>query len=96
LKVYTFDEYNKKESFPVVVFGHGFVMPAKSYKNIWKALVPEGYIFAIPGKERGIAPSHLDLANDLVFVLSELKKFNNDSTSAFYNKITSKSVVMDC
>ena len=88
------NESNKKESFPVVVFGHGFVMSAKSYKNIWKALVPEGYIFVIPKKERGIAPSHLDLANDLEFVLSELKKLNIDSTLSFYHKIHTKSAVM--
>jgi pimeloyl-ACP methyl ester carboxylesterase len=82
------------ENFPVVCFGHGFVMSAKSYKNVWKALVPKGYIFAIPKKERGIAPSHLDLALDLVFVLNEFRKLNSDSASFFFQKIHSKNVVM--
>ncbi|MBL0097389.1 MAG: hypothetical protein IPP46_13585 [Bacteroidetes bacterium] len=35
------------EKFPVIVFGHGFVMTVSAYQNIWSALVP-GRIYCCP------------------------------------------------
>ena len=29
-------------SFPVIAFGHGFVMNVGAYQNIWELLVPQG------------------------------------------------------
>src|SRR6188508_3157933 len=34
--------------FPVISFGHGFVMTWDAYQNIWDAVVPEGFIIAFP------------------------------------------------
>ncbi|UPT66759.1 MAG: hypothetical protein M0D57_20385 [Sphingobacteriales bacterium JAD_PAG50586_3] len=31
-------------SFPLVIFGHGFLMQAAVYNNIWEELVPNGYV----------------------------------------------------
>src|SRR5690242_57008 len=36
------------DKFPVISFGHGFVMTWDAYQNIWDALVPEGFIIAFP------------------------------------------------
>lgn len=45
---------NKK--FPVISFGHGFVMTWDAYKNVWNALVPEGIIVAFPKRKVPLRP----------------------------------------
>lgn len=80
--------------FPVLTFGHGFVMVWSAYQNIWEALVPQGYILAFPTTEGGFSPSHLEFAKDLAFVNSQMKLLNNNTQSLFYNRISSKSGVM--
>ena len=35
-------------NYPVLVWGHGFVMNVNAYMNIVNALVDEGYIIALP------------------------------------------------
>jgi pimeloyl-ACP methyl ester carboxylesterase len=58
--------------FPVIVFGHGFLMPWTAYENIWTDLVPEGYIVAFPKTEGGFAPVHQDFATDLSFLAESI------------------------
>ncbi|MBK6840567.1 MAG: hypothetical protein IPG90_21535 [Bacteroidetes bacterium] len=61
------------EKFPVLVFGHGFVMTWDAYRNIWEAAVPHGYILAFPLTETGISPQHLELGKDLAFLVDAIK-----------------------
>lgn len=79
-------------TFPVLSFGHGFVMTWDAYRNIWEALVPEGFIIAFPKTEGSLSPSHLEFGKDLAFVISELTALGGDSSSLFYNRIG----VMNC
>lgn len=81
-------------TFPVIVFGHGFVMSWSAYQNIWEALVPEGFIVAFPTTESGFAPVHLDFAKDLAFVVSALQEANTQPASVFYQKVAAQSGVM--
>lgn len=85
---------NSTKEFPVIIFGHAFVMSVKSYSNLVDSFVPKGYIFAFPKTERGISPSHIDLANDLVFVAKKLEELNNNSRSPFYQRISQNRCVM--
>src|SRR3989339_244660 len=40
------------DQFPIIVFGHGFVMANPDlYDYIWNALIPDGYIIAFPTTE---------------------------------------------
>ena len=39
-------------NFPILVFGHGFLISWDTYENFWSALVPEGYILCFPTKGR--------------------------------------------
>ena len=71
--------------FPIIVYGHGFVMGVSAYENIWLALVPLGYIVALPTTESG-APSHSDFGSDLAFLINTLKAEGADNTSPFYQK----------
>ena len=49
---------NDGSKFPVISFGHGFVMQPTAYNWLVNALVPYGYILAFPGTETGVPPSH--------------------------------------
>jgi len=80
--------------FPIIVFGHGFVMDWDSYDNIWNALVPLGYIMAFPTTEGGFSPDHDAFGKDIVFLINKLKSENTNSASPFYQKITNRSGAM--
>ena len=82
------------DRFPVVAFGHGFVMTVDAYQNIWSALVPNGYIVALPKTEGGFAPSHTNFGRDLAFVISELQQAGSTSGNFFFKKIAKTSAVM--
>lgn len=60
-------------SFPLIVFGHGFVMVYSAYDNIWNAVVPEGYIVALPTTEGSFAPVHNDFGLDLKFLVTQIQ-----------------------
>ena len=55
--------------FPVIAFGHGFVMVYSAYEYLWQALVPQGYILVLPTTEGGFSPNHLALGLDLRFLV---------------------------
>lgn len=80
--------------FPVLVFGHGFVMEWGAYVNIWKAVVPEGYIIAFPRTETGISPDHLTFARDLAFVIRAIQEEGNTAGSPFFGRVDTASCVM--
>ena len=79
--------------FPIIVFGHGFMMSVSSYENIWTALVPLGYIVALPTTEGG-APSHSNFGLDLSFLINKIKTEGANSSSPFYQKVAATSAVM--
>ncbi|MEK8179528.1 T9SS type A sorting domain-containing protein [Flavobacterium buctense] len=81
-------------SFPVLSFGHGFVMTWDAYQNFWSALVPNGYIMAFPKTEGSFSPSHLDFGKDLAFVIAQMNLLNVDNTSIFFNRISDMNSVM--
>lgn len=81
-------------AFPVVVFGHGFVMTWDAYQNIWEELVPKGYILVFPRTEGGFSPVHNDFALDLNVCIDKMQALNLDLSSPFYNHIENKSALM--
>ena len=80
--------------FPVLAFGHGFVMTWDAYQNIWSTIVPNGYIMAFPKTEGSISPSHLEFGKDLAFVIQQMTLLGSNSTSIFYNRISATTAVM--
>jgi dienelactone hydrolase len=80
--------------FPVVVFGHGFVMGYGAYQFLWEALVPQGYIVALPTTEGSFSPSHLDLGLDLAFLIEKFKSEGFDENSVFYGKVAANAAMM--
>ncbi len=80
--------------FPVIVFGHGFVMVHTAYQYLWTDLVPEGYILAFPTTEGSFSPSHLDFGLDLAFLIEKMKTEGQNPSSLFYNAVAETSAVM--
>jgi len=80
--------------FPSLVFGHGFVMTWDAYQNFWSALVPNGYIMAFPKTEGSLSPSHLEFGKDLAFIINELNQLGSQSSSLFYNRVSTFNAVM--
>lgn len=80
--------------FPVVVFGHGFVMVHTAYQYLWLDLVPKGYILAFPTTEGSFSPSHIDLGLDLAFIVTQMKVENLNQSSLFYGSIAETSAIM--
>lgn len=80
--------------FPVLVFGHGFVMTWSAYDIIWNELVPNGYIVIFPTTETSFSPSHTAFAKDIAYLVSAMKNENLNSNSPFYGSVASKSAVM--
>jgi pimeloyl-ACP methyl ester carboxylesterase len=81
-------------NFPVIVFGHGFLMSWDAYQNFWTSLVSDGYILCFPTTEMGLTPNHHFFADDLRFVSSQIQIESNNSTSIFYNSVLPKTAIM--
>tara|TARA_B110000444_G_scaffold255234_1_gene289191 strand:+ start:165 stop:1211 length:1047 start_codon:yes stop_codon:yes gene_type:complete len=81
-------------NFPVIVFGHGFLISWDTYENFWISLVSEGYILCFPTTEMGFTPNHQFFAEDLRFVSSQMQIESLNSSSIFYNSILPKTAIM--
>lgn len=80
--------------FPVVVFGHGFVMGVSAYQNWWEQVVPRGYIMILPTTEGGIPPSHDNFAQDLKFVGNEMVAAGATQGGFWSGKVTDRICIM--
>ncbi len=79
--------------FPLITFGHGFVMVWSAYQNFWEALVPEGYILAFPKTEGSILPNHADFGKDLKLLISKIQG-NGAGTTIPKTSIGTTSAIM--
>ncbi len=80
--------------FPVLVFGHGFLISWDSYKSFWEELVPKGYILCFADTESGISPDHQTFADDLKFVAKQMQTENTRENSIFYNSVLEQTALM--
>jgi len=79
--------------FPLITFGHGFVMTWSAYQNFWDTLVPEGYILAFPTTEGGFSPSHADFGADLKFLITKIQS-NGAGASVPQSSVGTTSAIM--
>lgn len=80
--------------FPLIVFGHGFVMAWSEYSVWWENIVPEGYIMVFPTTEGSFSPDHGAFGEDISFLVDTYAAENNNSSSFFFQKFNGKSTVM--
>ncbi|CAM3278837.1 Poly(ethylene terephthalate) hydrolase [Flavobacterium longum] len=82
------------DQFPVIAFGHGFVMGVDAYDYLKDLIVPEGFIFVLPKTEGGILPSHLEFGKDLAFCIEKIKALGQDGSSFLNGSVAGTSAVM--
>lgn len=82
------------DDFPVLAFGHGFVMGWDSYQSLWEALVPKGYIMAFPKTEGSLSPSHAEFGKDLSFVINQINGLGASTGSIFAGRVAELNAVM--
>lgn len=78
------------EKFPVVVFGHGFVMPVTAYTWLADSLVRYGYIVAFPSTESGFSPSHDNFGKDIAFLCQRISSLNDSAASFLFGRVSAK------
>lgn len=83
-----------QDSFPIIVFGHGFMMSWDAYQNIWEEIVPKGYIMLFPRTEGNISPSHSDFALDLALIVNSFRALGQNPSSPYYNRVASTAAIM--
>lgn len=82
-------------SFPLIVFGHGFVMSFNSYENISDYFVPKGYVVAFANTENSFSPNHNNFGLDLRFIAQKLSaELNGTQGTIWYQKFNGKKAVM--
>lgn len=81
-------------AYPVVVFGHGFVMSWEAYENVWEALVSQGYVVCFPRTEGNFSPDHEDFGLDLALVADRMLEENTINSSLFFESLMDKRAIM--
>jgi len=88
------EENDTVSSYPLLIFGHGFVMVWSAYENLWTDFVPRGYVMAFPRTETGLSPSHLDFGLDIAFLVDAIQALGSDPESELYQKLSDKTALM--
>jgi pimeloyl-ACP methyl ester carboxylesterase len=81
-------------AFPVIVFGHGFLMTYDAYLYLKDALVPLGFVITFTKTEGGASPNHAEYGADLAFLINQMKAEGVNPASPFYLHIDSTSAIM--
>lgn len=84
---------NEANRFPVVVFGHGFVIGISFYNYIWNGLVPDGYIVVMCDTETSLSPNHGNFGRDLAFLVDQLQAEGTNPQSIFHERVALRSAV---
>ena len=81
--------------YPVIVFGHGFVMAWSAYANLWEEFVPRGYIMAFPRTEgNAFNTDHQRFGWDLQFLVTAMQQEGNDPASVLYDLVAPETALM--
>jgi alpha-beta hydrolase superfamily lysophospholipase len=82
-------------SFPVIVFGHGFVMAWSAYENLWEEFVSRGYIMVFPRTEGNIlSTDHQEFGWDLQFLVTAMQQEGGDATSLLNGLVAPETALM--
>ncbi|PJB16686.1 MAG: hypothetical protein CO118_00025 [Flavobacteriales bacterium CG_4_9_14_3_um_filter_32_8] len=84
-----------QDSFPVIIFGHGFVMAWDAYQNLWEEFVPRGYIMAFPRTEGNmLSTDHQQFGWDLQFLIVRMQTEGATFSSLLYGVVASETALM--
>lgn len=80
--------------FPILIFGHGFVMTWSAYAPEWNAIVPNGYIMVFPTTETSFLPSHSNFGKDIAYLVGAMKAEGLNASSMFFGAVGTTSAVL--
>lgn len=81
--------------FPVIVFGHGFVMAWSAYENLWEEFVPRGYIMVFPRTEGNLlSTDHQAFGWDLEYLVHQMQLENLNATSPIHGAVAENTALM--
>ncbi len=81
--------------FPIIIFGHGFVMTWDTYDNLWEEFVPNGYIMVFPKTEGNLfSTDHQKFGWDLQFLVTKVQDEGNNNSSPIYNAVANNTALM--
>lgn len=83
-----------RTTFPLIVFGHGWILPVSTYSDIRDEFVSAGWIMAFPSTEGSLFPSHLDFALDMEFVRQSVLAESTLTGSELFGILDGFSVLM--
>lgn len=78
--------------FPLVVFGHGFLIGYTQYTWLANALVDCGYIVAFPDTETGF-PDHANFGGDLAFLVPAIQAEGANAGSILFGAVGTTSAI---
>jgi dienelactone hydrolase len=81
-------------TFPVIVFGHGYLMGYADYLYFTERMASQGYIVVYAMTATNLFPNHEDFGKDLAFLESIMKSEGTGPASFFYQHIAEKSAIM--
>jgi hypothetical protein len=79
--------------FPVVSFGHGYLISWDDYDFLWEGLVPGGCVVAFPQTGGELFPEHLEFGLDLAFVSRAVRAESSSPSSLFYGALSQAAAV---
>ncbi len=80
--------------FPVIVFGHGFVMAWSSYQNIWEHYTSLGYILVFPKTESALSVDHQNFGWDLQYLVTKIQDEGQLGSSVLFNAVAPETALM--
>ena len=80
--------------FPVIQFGHGFVMAWSAYQSLWRHWFRRGFVVCLPRTEGSFSPNHTEFARDLAFLCSAMEAEKVLPTSLFFGHVQSRYGIM--
>jgi dienelactone hydrolase len=82
--------------FPLIVFGHGFVMAYSEYKSIADSLVSKGYVVVFPRTEGNLfSTNHENFAKDISFLVDYFQiQSQTNASFKLYGKLIDKTAIM--
>lgn len=81
------------EKYPVVVFGHGFVMTPAAYVWLADSLVKHGFLVAFPSTESSFSPSHEQFGRDLAFLAQRITSLTDSTGNFLFGRVSNKAAV---
>ena len=80
--------------FPIIIFGHGFLMSFSSYQNFWEEFVPRGYMIVFPRTEEGLVNDHQEFGWDLQFLVTKMQEEGVNSNSPIFGAVDNNTALM--